>query len=95
MPGQPLSVGVTVIVAVIGAVVVLVAVKVGVLPLPEAAKPMAVLEFVQAKVAPAGVEVKAEAGTLAPLQTVMLAGVVIVGPEGFEQVTKLGNRLAI
>ena len=25
----------------------------------------------------------------------MLAGVVIVGPEGFEQVTKLGNRLAI
>src|SRR5690606_41362552 len=48
------------------------ATKLGVLPVPEAAKPIAVLELVQVKVAPAGVEVKAEAGTLAPLQTVML-----------------------
>ena len=57
-----------------GAEVLLTAVKAGVLPDPEAAKPIAVLELVQVKVAPAGVDVKLDTGTLSPLQTVMLGG---------------------
>jgi hypothetical protein len=46
-PPQPDAVGVTVMVAVIGALVVLVAVNDGMLPVPAAANPMAVLLFVQ------------------------------------------------
>ena len=46
-PGQPLAVGVTVIVALIGAVVELVAEKAAIFPLPLAGKPIAVLLFVQ------------------------------------------------
>ena len=46
-PGQPLALGVTVMVAVTGALVVLVAVKLGILPLPLAAKPIEVVLFVQ------------------------------------------------
>jgi hypothetical protein len=46
-PGQPLALGVTVMVAVIGALVVLVAVKLAILPFPLAAKPMDVVLFVQ------------------------------------------------
>ena len=53
-------------VAVIGLVVVLVAVKAGVFPEPLVAKPMAVLLFVQLNVAPAGVLAKLLAGTEAP-----------------------------
>lgn len=47
VPPQPVDVGVTVMVAVIGAVVVLVATKLGILPVPLAASPMAVLLLVQ------------------------------------------------
>jgi hypothetical protein len=79
VPGQPATVGVTVIVVVIAAAVALVAVKEGVFPVPEAAKPMAAFELVQANVPPAGVLTKADAGTLLPLQTVMFAGTVTVG----------------
>jgi hypothetical protein len=43
----PENEGVTVIVAVIGVLVVFTAVNVGRFPLPEAAKPIAVFEFVQ------------------------------------------------
>ena len=46
VPGQPLPVGVTVIVAVIGVVPVLVAVKLAIFPVPFAAKPIAVLLLV-------------------------------------------------
>ena len=46
-PGQPVDVGVTVIVPVIGAFVALVAVNEAISPVPLAAKPMAVLVFVQ------------------------------------------------
>ena len=46
-PGQPVDVGVTVIVLVIGAFVALVAVNEAISPLPLAAKPIAVLSFVQ------------------------------------------------
>jgi len=47
-PGQPFAVGVTVTVEVTGALPVLVAVKIPMLPLPEAAKPMVASLFVQA-----------------------------------------------
>ena len=47
VPGQPLAVGVTVIVAVMAAFVALVAVNEEMSPVPLAANPMAVLEFVQ------------------------------------------------
>ena len=55
VPGQPATVGVTVIVEVIAAAVKLVAVNDGVFPVPEAPNPMAAFVFVQAYVAPAGV----------------------------------------
>jgi len=52
VPGQPLAVGVTVMVAVTGAAVALVAVNDAMLPEPLAARPMAVLLFVQVNVVP-------------------------------------------
>lgn len=55
-----------VMVPVIGPPLALVAVKPGVLVVPEAAKPIAGLELVQVKVAPAGVLTKVFAGTAAP-----------------------------
>jgi len=71
VPVQPLAVvGVTVIVAVIGAAVVLVAVKLGILPWPLAASPIAVLLFVQLNIVPATVPVKLIAAVAAPLQSV-------------------------
>jgi len=73
-PTQLFAVGVTVIVADIGLVPVLVAVNDGMLPEPLAAKPIAVLEFVQVKVAPGVTLVKVLAGTTPLLQTVILAG---------------------
>lgn len=66
-------------VAVIGLPVALVAVKDGVLPAPLAARPMAVLELVHAKVVPATELVNALAATVPPAQTVMLAGTVTAG----------------
>jgi hypothetical protein len=47
VPLQPAADGVTVMVAVIGAAVPLVAVKAGILPVPDVARPIAVLLFVQ------------------------------------------------
>ena len=52
MPGQPAADGVTVIVAVTGALVALMAVKAIIFPLPDAASPIDVLLFVQLKVVP-------------------------------------------
>jgi len=58
----------------------LVAVKPGTLPVPLAAKPIAVLLFVHVKVVPAaGLAIKAEAGTDTPAHTVISAGFVTVG----------------
>lgn len=57
----------------------LVAEKAGVFPAPLAARPMAVLELVHAKVVPATPLEKALAATAPPLQTVMFAGTVTVG----------------
>jgi hypothetical protein len=78
VPGQLFAVGVTVIVAVIGVIPALVAVNEGTFPFPLAASPMAVLLLVQAKVAPAILLENEVAGTVAPLQTLMLAGTITV-----------------
>ena len=74
VPAQPAADGVTVIVPVIGAVVVLVAVKLGILPIPLAANPIAVLLFVQLKVVPATPPVKLTAAVAAALQRTWLTG---------------------
>jgi hypothetical protein len=68
VPVQLLAVGVTVMVAVIGASVVLVAANVAMLPVPLAPKPMAVLLFAHAKVAPLTEDEKFTASVVAPLQ---------------------------
>ena len=65
---QPFAVGVTVIVAVIGAVVPLVAVKAGTLPEPLPVRPIVVLLLVHVNVVPVTGPVKAVAGAVAPLQ---------------------------
>ena len=70
VPGQLSAVGVTVIVALIGELVVLVAVNDGTLPEPLAASPMAVLLFVHVKVVPETEPDKVVAGTLALLEDV-------------------------
>lgn len=57
----------------------LVAVNEGMLPVPLAANPMAVLEFVHVYVAPGGVLVKLVAATVLLLHTTILAGTVAVG----------------
>ena len=61
-------------VAVMGIEPVLVAVNPGILPLPLAPSPIAVLELVHVKVPPEGMLVKFVAPTVALLQMVMLAG---------------------
>jgi hypothetical protein len=66
--------GVTVMVAVIGAVVLLVAVKLAILPVPLAANPIAVLLFVQLYTVPATLPVKLTAAVGLPLHSNWLAG---------------------
>lgn len=66
--------GVTVIVAVIGAAVALVAIKPGILPVPDAASPMAVLLLVQLYTVPGTDPVKLTAAVVDPLQTNWSAG---------------------
>ena len=79
VPGHPFTVGVTVIVELIAEVPVLVALKAVMFPVPEAAKPIAVLLFVQAKVPPVGVLEKAVIAIGSPLQITILDGTVTVG----------------
>ena len=79
VPVQPLAAGVMVIVAVIGAVVLFVAVNDGMFPDPLAASPMAVLLFVQVNIVPLTGANKVVAVTLAPLQCVWFGTVVTVG----------------
>ena len=73
-PPQPDAVGVTVMVAVIGALVVLVAVNDGILPVPLAASPMAVLLLVQLYTDPGGRPLNTTAVVVAPLHSNWLAG---------------------
>lgn len=77
-PGQLLT-GVTVMVAVIAAVPLLTAVKLPMLPLPLAAKPMLLLLLVQVKLVPASVLLKLNGPTVCPAQTTTLAGTVTSG----------------
>lgn len=77
VPVQPLE-GVTVIVATIGAFVVFLVVKLEMLPVPDAAKPIAVLLLVQENVAPVD-PVKLMAPLGSPAQNWLLPGCVIVG----------------
>ena len=80
VPGQPLAVGVTVIVAITGSAVLFVPVNAGVSPMPLAARPIEASELFQSNVAPGVVLVKLEAGIAAPLQTTASAGTVTFGP---------------
>ena len=79
MPAQPFTVGVTVIVAVIAAAVPFVAVNEGISPFPLPPIPIAVFEFVQVKVPPAGILTNVVPATVPLLQTVISAGTVTVG----------------
>ena len=69
VPEQVFKVGVTVIVDTCCAAT-FAAVSAEIFPIPEAAKPVAVLLFVHEKVAPVGVLVKVVAAMLEPPQTV-------------------------
>ena len=69
-PGQPAADGVTVIVAVTGVLVKLMAVNAGIFPLPDAAKPIDALLFVQLKVVPLTAPEKATRFVEAPLHKV-------------------------
>jgi hypothetical protein len=80
-------VGVTEMVLVIDAPVVFVAVKAGMLVVPEAPHPVAVLLFVQLKLAPAGLLVNVFKGTVAPAQTVMFGSATTVGDDPTVTVT--------
>lgn len=73
VPVQPLAVGVTVIVPVIGFVPVLVLVNAGTFPLPVVANPIAELVFVQLYVVPAMFPPGTTNVVKAPLQTVWFA----------------------
>lgn len=79
MPAHPFTVGITVIVALIGPAALLIAVKAETLPVPVPARPIAGTLFVQLYVAPAGVLVKLAAATAPLWQTWKLAGTVTVG----------------
>ena len=69
VPAHPLTViGVTVIVATLGALVVFVAVNARMSPVPLAANPMLLLLFVHVNVAPVVALVKVAVGTVALLQ---------------------------
>ena len=80
VPGQPLAVGVTVIVAVTGFAVLFIPVKDGVLPVPLAARPIEASELIQSNVAPGVVLVYAEAATTKPLQITLSTGTTTAGP---------------
>ena len=71
--------GVTVTVDVTGLAATFVPVNDGVLPVPLAASPIEVMEFVHANVVPGVVLVKTPAAIFAPLQTVMFAGTTTTG----------------
>jgi len=78
-PVQPPILGVTVMVPLIGAAVALVAMKPAILPEPLAAKPIAVLVFVQLYTVPATVPLKLTAAVSAPVHTDWLPTAATVG----------------
>lgn len=74
VPIQPAADGVTVMVAVTGLLLLLIAVKPVIFPVPLAARPIDVLLFVQVKEVPLTAPVKLMALVIAPLHTIWLAG---------------------
>jgi len=78
-PVQPLTVGVTEIIAVIGTVPVFVAVNPGIFPIPLAPNPMAVFELDQANVPPAGILPKVVAAIDPLLHTTISEGTIAIG----------------
>jgi len=79
VPAQPAATGVAVIVATIGAVVALVAVKLAISPVPLAARPIAGLELVQLITVPGADPVNVIGTVAAPLQYALLLIVVKIG----------------
>ena len=73
-PGQPLAIGVTVTSAVTGALVILVAMKLGISPLPAGARPIDIVLLVQLKIVPNTGPVKWIRFVAAPLHSTWLAG---------------------
>ncbi len=71
--------GVTVTIPVIGEEPELRVLKEGTLPVPDSAKPIAVVVFVQLIVAPPGLLIKFRTGIIAPEQTVISEGSVMPG----------------
>ena len=88
VPAHPLAVGVTVIVATTGALVILVATKLAMLPLPAAASPIDGALLVQLNTVPATVPTKFTAAVLAPLHSTWLPTAATVGV-GFTVIVKL------
>lgn len=74
VPAQPAADGVTVMVAVCTVPVALVAMKLAMLPVPEAAKPILVLLLVQLYTVPATAPVKVTAVVGEPLHNIWFAG---------------------
>ena len=80
VPGQPKDeTGVTVIVAVTGVLVLLIAVKAGMLPVPLAAKPIDVLLLIQLKLVPATEPEKLTTLVNAPSHKAWFAGLFTSG----------------
>lgn len=79
VPEHPFTVGVTVIVAVTGIAVVLIAVNPGIFPRPFDPSPIVVFELVHAKVPPTGELIKFVPDTNPLLHTIILAGTDTVG----------------
>ena len=79
VPVQPNATGETVMVAVIGALVVLMAVKAAIFPVPFAANPTETLSFVQLNAVVPTVPVNVIAFVVAPLHNTWLAGVTTFG----------------
>ena len=78
-PVHPVCIGVTVMVAVIGALVLLIAVNAFISFVPFPGIPIVVLEFIHVYDEPGYVLVKFVAGTVFPAQTIILAGTITFG----------------
>jgi hypothetical protein len=79
IPRQPFAVGLTKIVAVTGATVLLVAAKEAMLPRPVPARPIDVVVLLHAYVVPVVVLLKLNALWVAPLQTAWFPGTITFG----------------
>lgn len=90
VPAQPAADGVTVMVAVCTVLVVLVAMKDAILPVPDAARPIEVLLLVQLYTVPATDPVKFTAAVADPLHSNWLAIAFTVGV-GFTVMVKLAG----